>query len=149
MASPLFLNLHVTNLQNQGSHEYLISVSHLGFGSAESGFTAKIVHMPEAGSPWGVKIIETKGGRFGYFSPSRMREDKIAFEKALSYLLNEWFSGGVGKVSSIPPDEILSLSGQVVMITDHPFDNEQVCFVKTGCNSSTLSSSLNEIVKPT
>lgn len=148
MAAPIMFNLRNIPHSNTAEHPNaaIVAINQFGFGSAESGFMAQVNFDADQEAKWGVTILEVRGGQFSYFSPSRMKQDKTAFEMALSFLLNEWFAGDKSRDPFITPAELPTISEQILVLASNPSDTGRVYFLKADTNQLALSSALAKVI---
>lgn len=147
MACPILLNIRVIESVTPVKDNVMIAVNQFGFGAAESGFLAQCGFLATETAKWGATVVETRGSNFSYFSPERMNTDKVVFERALSFLLNEWYSGEKGRSPYFEVSEIDQINDQVLILAVDPSSPKEVYFIKSGVDQVTLSAGMASIIE--
>lgn len=147
MACPILFNIRIIESANPVKDNVMIAVNQFGFGAAESGFLAQCGFLATETAKWGATVVQTRGSHFSYFNPERMEADKTAFERALSYLLNEWYSGVKGRAPYLEVSEIEQINEQVLILAVDPSSPSEVYFVKTGVDQVTLSAGMASMIE--
>jgi hypothetical protein len=121
MAAPILLNIRA--VQEVSAHKFYFALT--SFALVDSGILFELEYDEDHKHPWGVTIVQVKGGSLGYFT-SLNKEALQKFSSAMSSYLNSFHGFLNDAPKALLLSEVMTLSEKVVTFRAAGVDDIQL-----------------------